>query len=501
MTPHTLQQRIRACWMGKSIGGTLGCPFEGQTGPLDLDFYRPVPTEPLPNDDLDLQIVWLQYLLNSGDREVTPDILAKAWDQHVLFPFDEYGIARRNEAYGIRGIKRGAFDNYFAECMGGAIRSELWACVAPGDPARAAGLAWADASVDHAAEGVYAEMFHAALQSAAFTTDDREALIDIGLRFVPAESRLGRALRDTQKWWLESRDWKSVRGHVLARYGVGNFTDVVANLCFELIGWYAGAGDFGRSICIAVNCGLDTDCTGATLGALLGIIDPDSIPAKWVEPIGEQVVISREIVGISVPPDINHLTELTMQLAKQLADFPAPIGEVLAAGPQRTANEFVSIAARVAHVSGEAVAGKVLPDANWQATTLHGHWSQWRADNFESELLLLKLTLNAPESAGLKLMVGSPSGARAWVDDQLVIAYDEADYRRDPFTALTFHRGGVINHVFKDAQALTVGEHELVVALPRPTSGTVVDLVVGLGDATTNLWHPRGALCAPAVPN
>ncbi len=64
MTPHApaldptaLRSKIIGCWFGKAVGGTLGQPYEGVTHALDLDFYDPVPTEMIPNDDLDLQVV------------------------------------------------------------------------------------------------------------------------------------------------------------------------------------------------------------------------------------------------------------------------------------------------------------------------------------------------------------------------------------------------------------------------------------------------------------
>ncbi|GAB5562200.1 MAG: hypothetical protein SynsKO_38470 [Synoicihabitans sp.] len=492
MTPHSIKDRIRACWLGKNIGGTLGCPFEGEPGPLDLDFYRPVPTEPLPNDDLDLQVVWLHHLLTGKHTTVTPDILAEAWEKHVEFPFDEYGVAKRNYAYGIKGIALGAFDNYFAECMGGAIRSEIWACIAPGDPKRAAGLAWADASVDHAAEGVYAEMFHAALQSAAFTIDDREALIDVGLEFVPKSSRLGQALRDTQSWWRESGDWMTVRGQILEKYDVGNFTDVVANLCFELVGWYAGEGDFGRSICIAVNCGLDTDCTGATLGALLGILDPSSIPQKWIEPIGENIVLSPEIVGVPVPRDIDELTEMTLRLGEQLAGFEAPIGEVLPAGPQQLPNEYVSIASALADTDEALPTNLDASDFDWKACTLHGHWLRWEESDFRGAHRLLKCPINLAESMPLKLLTGAPAGAQVWVDGVKVMGYSAEELALDPMAVPTLHRGGIATKIFANENLLAEGNHELVVALPRPAPGCWADLVICLGDPVTNLWLPWG---------
>ena len=492
MNPSRVERRIRACWLGKSIGGTLGAPFEGRTGPLDLDFYRPVPSEPLPNDDLDLQVVWLHFLLEQGKREVTPDLMAAAWLRHVRFPFDEYGVVPRNNAYGLRGPQRGAFDNFFGECMGGAIRSELWACVAPGDPARAAGLAWADAVVDHSGEGVYAEMFHAALQAAAFVDTDRERLIETGLQFVPPASRLGRAVRDTRAWWNESRDWLVVRDRVLSKYAVGNFTDVVCNLCFELIGWYAGEGDFGRSICIAVNCGLDTDCTGATLGALLGILDPDSIPEQWVKPIGEGIVLSREIIDVPVPVDINELTRMTMRLAEQLRDFPAPIGVVHPTGPQTQANPHVSISAETAEALGSPDESSIAV-AKWHPTTLHGHWSRWAPSDPTGKVsTLLRCSFTSDSALPSKLMVAAPGGATVWVDGQRVMTYSEEDYRRDVMTAPSLHRAGVANHLLAGP-----GEHELVVALAPVQSSRSADLVIAVGDAATSLWQPWGFVPRP----
>lgn len=139
----------------------------------------------MPNDDLDLQVVWLHYLLETQAGEVTPFILRQAWQKHVGFPFDEYGICLRNAAYGFQDYRLGAFDNWLSECMGAAIRSELWACVAPGQPERAAAFAWNDAACAHAGDGIASEIFFAALESAAFVEKDQERLLDLSLGFLP----------------------------------------------------------------------------------------------------------------------------------------------------------------------------------------------------------------------------------------------------------------------------------------------------------------------------
>ena len=32
------KDKVRACWLGKNIGGTLGAPFEGFRGVYDLEY-------------------------------------------------------------------------------------------------------------------------------------------------------------------------------------------------------------------------------------------------------------------------------------------------------------------------------------------------------------------------------------------------------------------------------------------------------------------------------
>src|SRR6218665_1866261 len=222
----TFTEKIHACWLGKAIGGTLGAPFEGLPGPHNLEFYEPVPKEVLPNDDLDLQVAWAHCLLAAKATSVTPALLADAWADHIDFPMDEYGICLRNRAYGLKGQSAGAFDNWFGESMGAPIRSELWACLAPGQPARAAILASADAVCDHSGDGVWAEIFLAALQSAAFTESKTDKLLDGALAFLPESCRVHRAVTDTRFLWSQSRDWQQVRRRIIQKYKGPNFTDV-----------------------------------------------------------------------------------------------------------------------------------------------------------------------------------------------------------------------------------------------------------------------------------
>ena len=57
-----LRDKIHACWIGKNIGGTMGTPYEGRQQINDIQGFSTPAGVVLPNDDLDLQLVWLHAM-------------------------------------------------------------------------------------------------------------------------------------------------------------------------------------------------------------------------------------------------------------------------------------------------------------------------------------------------------------------------------------------------------------------------------------------------------
>ncbi len=310
------RRKVFGCWLGKSIGGTLGGPWEGRTPPKELTFYDPVPTAMLENDDLDLQLVWLARIQESG-MPITSTLFARGWRENIQAWPDEYGVCIRNLDQGLLPPLTGSYDNGFTAGMGAAIRTELWACIAPGDPALARRLAREDARCDHADEGVYAAEFLATIESLAFVESDRDRLIDAGLHAIPSKSRVAKAIRFVLDTWKPGVSRKSLFERLDRAHGNQNFTDVATNLAIIVLGWCVGEGDFGKSILAAVNCGYDADCTCATLGAILGLIDPDGITDEWKKPIGEKVALGGYITGIRPPETLAELTDMTSALAQE----------------------------------------------------------------------------------------------------------------------------------------------------------------------------------------
>jgi len=313
------RDKVHACWLGKNIGGTLGAPYECRKEVQHLTFYDPLPDESAPNDDLDLQLAWLRCLEDRGIDIACGD-LADAWVAYLsAYPWNEYGFCRRNLGRGLRPPISGCFENYYIDEMGSPIRSEIWACAAPGDPQLAAALAWHDAVLDHAGgEGVCGEMFWAALESAAFVLDDPHTLIRIGLAMIPIHSRISRAVRDAV--WCHDHDvpWAEARERILRSFGHHNPCHAPQNHGFTILGWLYGT-DFGDKLCKAVNCGYDTDCTGATLGSVLGILGGTAgIPAAWREPVGETIVLHKFTGDCGAPADVAELTDRTATIAEQM---------------------------------------------------------------------------------------------------------------------------------------------------------------------------------------
>lgn len=92
-----LKEKILGCFNGKNIGGTLGAPFECLRQINDVDFYvqKDIRSNPPPNDDLDLQIVWLNAVERFG-AGVDHEILAEYWLTYIYPRWSEYGTGKAN---------------------------------------------------------------------------------------------------------------------------------------------------------------------------------------------------------------------------------------------------------------------------------------------------------------------------------------------------------------------------------------------------------------------
>ncbi len=313
-----LRDKIYACWMGKNIGGTMGTPYEGKRELLDIQGFVTKPGEALVNDDLDLQLVWLQAMEEVGPNMLNERVLGEYWLNYITPHWNEYGVCKSNMKEGLPPPLSGEFSNEEWRHSNGAwIRTEIWACLYPGDPETAVRYAYYDACVDHGyGEGTYGAMFVEAMESAAFVIDDINVLLKIGLSKIPENCRVARSVRLVMEEYAKGTDWKDVRQALIKDSEDLGWFQAPANIAYVVLGLLYGQCDFKKSMILAINCGDDTDCTGATVGALLGIMyGMKGIPEDWRQYLGDNITVGCIAHGHNpYPKTCTALTDAVMRL-------------------------------------------------------------------------------------------------------------------------------------------------------------------------------------------
>jgi hypothetical protein len=109
------------------------------------------------------------------------------------------------------------------------------------------------------------------------------------------------------KSWDDACDYVESRWPYAWVHTINNAGVVAAALLW-------GEGDFSRSIGLAVEAGLDTDCDGATVGSVFGALHgTSSIPPHWTAPLGDRVHSAiRGYDGVS----LEALIQRTIRLAR-----------------------------------------------------------------------------------------------------------------------------------------------------------------------------------------
>jgi ADP-ribosylglycohydrolase len=342
-----LRDRTLGGWLGRVAGCMLGKPVEGwkrqrisdvlrMCGMESLDDYFPEPPagaadRPFPDsarpllrghvtcgvrdDDTDYTIVGLRIMEKHG-KDFTPDDVANFWLDNLPYmkTCTAERVAYRNLVNGIRPPASATYRNPYREWIGAQIRADAWGYACPGRPQEAATLAFRDASISHVRNGIYGEMWVAAMLAAAFVARDAEQVVRIGLSEIPAECRLAEAIEDVVAWRREDKTPDETLDKVLDKYGRYHPVHTINNAAIVATGILWGGGDFTRSIGIAVSAGLDTDCNGATVGSVVGaMIGAAAIPAKWVKPLNDRLL---SVVAGDSDVKISNLAERTMRLQK-----------------------------------------------------------------------------------------------------------------------------------------------------------------------------------------
>lgn len=288
--------KVLGGWIGKSIGGVIGARLENHKELKSFTTDDLWPDQMVPNDDLDLQVLWLEALQERG-LYLDSDDLAAFWQDRCWYFFCEYGVFLNNLQRGIAPPLSGTWNNtYFKHSEGCPIRAEIWGYVAAGNPSLAAEFARLDGQLDHGELSIQAEQFLAASAAQSIITTNLDEALAAGLSVIPEDSPIARAVPRVKAIATRYSNTDQAWRVVIREFGSRNANDVVTNHALALLSLFAGKGDFKRTMQLCANFGWDTDCTASTAGALLGsLLGTHGLPADWVEKLGPNLICGIEV--------------------------------------------------------------------------------------------------------------------------------------------------------------------------------------------------------------
>jgi len=338
LSDKALQDRMLGAWLGRCAGCLLGKPVEGvrteelwgflrMTDQWSLNDYirfdaggQAAKTYPrfagmrafdaidhMPaDDDMDYTVAGLLVVEERG-AAFTPADVARFWMRNIplLRTCTAERVAYRNLAMQVQPPASASYRNPYREWIGARIRADAYGYLCAGNPERAAEFAWRDASISHVKNGIYGEMLAAAMIAWAAFCDDVTELLEAGLGEIPATSRLHADVREVMRWHAAGLGYDEAVARIHERWDERLphhwcHTNSNMMICAAALLW--GEGDFGKSICRAVQPGFDTDCNGATVGSILGMmLGAARIPSRWTQRLNNTLktnLVGRETVDI-----------------------------------------------------------------------------------------------------------------------------------------------------------------------------------------------------------
>jgi len=350
---EALFDRVLGAWLGRCSGCLLGKPVEGWRTPRLWGYLKDLGRYPLADyftsavpqeiaakygidpgrafidrvqhmpedDDTNYTVLGLAILKRHG-ASFTPQDVADFWlgNLPILHTFTAERVAYRNFVQLIPPPSSAIFRNPYREWIGAQIRADFFGYVTLGRPELATELAWRDGSVSHIKNGIYGEMWVAAMLAAAVAVEDIKALIRIGLSQIPARSRFREAIDEVMGWYEQGLDFEAAISRIHRRWDENNrhhWCHAISNAQIVALGLLWGEGNFEKSICQAVQAGFDTDCNGATVGSVVGmLLGARRLPQKWIGPLND--TIETGVAGYA-RVRISHLAKEGFELYKAVS--------------------------------------------------------------------------------------------------------------------------------------------------------------------------------------
>ncbi len=347
----TIENKVHGAWIGRITGCLIGKPVEGRNReyirklaeadgnwPITRYLHAKVPNpenDPFfehpaikngwfferirgfspADDDTNYTTLYLTVLETYG-RDFTPIDVAEAWLRNfpALCLCTAEQAAFRNFLTHVLPPHSGSYRNPYREWIGAQIRGDFFGYINPGDPFTAADYAFRDACCTHTKNGIYGEMFAAAMIAEAAVSSDMHHIIETGLSVIPSTSRLWRDVRKILALYDAGTSYEDTVEIIHTQYPMNTHHNSVhtnSNAMIVATALLYGEGDYERTLGMSIMPGMDTDCNGATVGSVIGMVTgADRIPAHFTDPICD--TLCTDIAG-NARVSISDMAKRTMK--------------------------------------------------------------------------------------------------------------------------------------------------------------------------------------------
>lgn len=345
-----LKDHLAGAWIGRIAGCLLGKPLEGwrtdrlypllkqsNNYPLNRylstkDFTKEMIDElfidvngwwidnvkeaSFADDDTTYTVLGMKMVEYFG-KEFTANDALETWMRFlpIVTTCTAERYTYRNAAKGLLPPQTAIYQNPYREYIGAQIRADFFGYVNVGDPLSAAKMAFKDASISHLKNGIYGEMWVAAMIAIACVEKDPVKIISEALKQVPTNSRLNEHVMEIVNHYLSKMSEEEDREFLHQKYNECielEWGYVLTNASVVAHGILYGEGDFAKSICYAVQCGFDTDCNGATVGSVVGMMVGESkINPYWYNSFHKKLLTSVDGYNLV---SVEQLVEKTIEL-------------------------------------------------------------------------------------------------------------------------------------------------------------------------------------------
>jgi len=326
------RDKMAAGWIGQMVGVGRGGPtefrYKGEMVPQDkVPPWRPEMVNQFRQDDIYVEMTFLRtleiYGLDCSIRQAGIDF---ANSGYRLWHANRAG--RDNLRAGIAPPDSGHPQfNKHADDIDYQIEADYSGLIAPGMPNVAIELGEKFGRLMNYGDGLYGGQFVGGMYAEAFFEEDPVAIVQAGLKCIPADSQYAETIRDVLTWYRqEPNDWQKTWGRIEEKYnrnpdyrrfscsgpkGPHNI-DAKLNGAYIVMGLLYGKRDLDETIVISIRCGQDSDCNPSNSGGVIfTTVGMSNLPERFTSALNPEGVFSH--TAYSFPKLIKVCEKLARQ--------------------------------------------------------------------------------------------------------------------------------------------------------------------------------------------